>query len=108
MDYFNNYFPCITLVDLFYYSHSIYYRMSELLFFYLAIISSFPVLMGAIRLARFNIDHSEENQSSYFIGLPSPMAAISICSIVLLKIELNSNAHFINIPNIHNIAQNIT
>ena len=99
--------PSFLIFNLFYYSHSIDYRMSDLLFFYLAIISSFPVLMGAIRLARFNISHSEENQSLYFIGLPSPMAAISICSIVLLKIELSSNAYFINIPNIHSIAQNI-
>ena len=35
--------------------------VSEFLFIYIAIIASFPVLMGAIRLARFNVEHNEEN-----------------------------------------------
>ena len=68
-------------------------QISELLFLYLAVISSFPVLMGAIRLARFNIDHTQESKQSYFIGLPSPMSAITICSIVLLKLKLDPTAN---------------
>ena len=55
--------------------------------------SSFPVLMGAIRLARFNIDHTQESKQNYFIGLPSPMSAITICSIVLLKLKLDPTAN---------------
>ncbi len=46
------------------------------------IIASVPLIMGAIRLARFNI-LTENEMHSYFIGLPTPMNAISIASIVL-------------------------
>ena len=63
---------------------------SELLFIYLAIISSFPVLMGAIRLARFNVGHTKESKQNYFVGLPSPMSAITICSIILMKLKLET------------------
>jgi CDP-diacylglycerol--serine O-phosphatidyltransferase len=38
--------------------------------------------MGAIRLARFNTDVGDEN-SAYFTGLPTPMNALSIASLVL-------------------------
>ena len=62
--------------------------VSDLLFLYLAIISSFPVMMGAIRLARINVGHTQESKQNYFIGLPSPMSAITICSIILLKLKL--------------------
>ena len=70
---------------------NIFYSMgiSELSFLYLAIISAFPVLMGAIRLARFNVGHTKESKQNYFIGLPSPMSAITICSIILLKLKLD-------------------
>lgn len=76
--------PSVLIFNIFY-SEGI----SELLFLYLAIISAFPVLMGAIRLARFNIGHTQESKQNYFIGLPSPMSAITICSIVLLKLKLD-------------------
>ena len=61
---------------------------SEAFFLYLAFISSLPVIMGAIRLARFNVTHSQEGNKAYFIGLPSPMLAITVCSIVMMKINL--------------------
>ena len=87
--------PSVLIFNIFY-SEGI----SELLFLYLAIISAFPVLMGAIRLARFNIGHTQESKQNYFIGLPSPMSAITICSIVLLKLKLdptsNSNEFIFN------------
>ena len=80
---------------------------SDLLFYYLAIISSLPVLMGAIRLARFNVTHSEESQSRYFVGLPSPMAAITICAITLLTLfGLEEDSNFLIVNN-YEIAQNI-
>ena len=87
---------------------NIFYQdsISEILFLYLAIISSFPVLMGAIRLARFNVDHTQESKQSYFIGLPSPMSAIAICSIILLKLRLdptNNENEFLFNPNELNI-----
>ena len=46
------------------------------------IIASAPLFMGAIRLARFNTDVPGE-QSAYFTGLPTPMNALSIASLVL-------------------------
>jgi len=46
------------------------------------IIASAPLFMGAIRLARFNAEVSDE-QPAYFTGLPTPMNALSIASLVL-------------------------
>ena len=46
------------------------------------LIASAPLIMGAIRLARFNTDYASENPE-YFIGLPTPMNALSIASLVL-------------------------
>ena len=60
---------------------------SDLIFIYVAKLSSFPVLMGAIRLARFNVEHNEEEIQKYYTGLPSPMSAIAICAIILFKLE---------------------
>jgi len=92
--------PSFLIFNIFY---SFDNQVSEYLFLYLAIISSFPLLMGSIRLARFNVDHTKESKQSFFIGLPSPMAAIAICSIVLLKINLdptqNNNEFFFDPQN---------
>ena len=44
------------------------------------IIASAPLVMGAIRLARFNIG---EHDGHDFTGLPTPMNALSIASLVL-------------------------
>ena len=46
------------------------------------IIASVPLILGAIRLARFNVN-TEEIPSAYFIGLPTPINAISIGSLVI-------------------------
>ena len=46
------------------------------------VIASAPLFMGAIRLARFNSEVLYEQQS-YFTGLPTPMNALSIASLVL-------------------------
>ena len=46
------------------------------------LIASAPLIMGAIRLARFNTDITSENPA-YFTGLPTPMNALSIASLVL-------------------------
>jgi len=45
------------------------------------IIASSPLIMGAIRLARFNTE--EHDEQTNFIGLPTPMNALSIASLVL-------------------------
>ena len=46
------------------------------------IIASAPLIMGAIRLARFNTEEHNE-LSADFTGLPTPMNALSIASLVL-------------------------
>ena len=46
------------------------------------IIASAPLILGAIRLARFNMN-SEDVPSTYFSGLPTPVNAISIGSLVI-------------------------
>ena len=46
------------------------------------LIASAPLIMGAIRLARFNTEVYTENPA-YFTGLPTPMNALSIASLVL-------------------------
>ena len=46
------------------------------------IIASVPLILGAIRLARFNVD-DDETPSAYFTGLPTPINAISIGSLVI-------------------------
>ena len=46
------------------------------------IIASTPLIMGAIRLARFNIVEHNEHPAD-FTGLPTPMNALSIASLVL-------------------------
>ena len=65
--------------------------------FFGEIIASTPLLIGAIRLARFNID-SQHLNNTFFIGLPIPINAISIISIILFteNIKLNSAVFFLN------------
>ena len=83
--------PSVLIFNIFYSPDLV---IAESLFLYLAAISSLPVLMGAIRLARFNVDHTKESKQNYFVGLPSPMAAITVCSIVLLKLKLDSTINW--------------
>jgi CDP-diacylglycerol--serine O-phosphatidyltransferase len=45
------------------------------------IIASVPLILGAIRLARFNV--AAKTPSAYFTGLPTPINAISIGSLVI-------------------------
>ena len=80
---------------------------SDLIFIYVAMLSSFPVLMGAIRLARFNVEHNEEEIQKYYIGLPSPMSAISICSIILFKLESLDKFYDLDITEINFFTFNI-
>ena len=46
------------------------------------VIASAPLIMGAIRLARFN--STEDRPTDSFIGLPTPVNALAIASLVLL------------------------
>ena len=47
-------------------------------------LSFLPLLFAAFRLARFNVLSMENGNKSGFYGLPAPMAAVSISSIVIL------------------------
>ena len=46
------------------------------------LIASAPLILGAIRLARFNVAQTDGGSSS-FIGLPTPVSALSIAALVL-------------------------
>ena len=51
------------------------------------LISFLPLMFGTIRLARFNIDFSEEK--TFFIGLPTPVNALSLYGFMLFHYQLN-------------------
>lgn len=46
------------------------------------LIASAPLIIGAIRLAKFNVSQTE-NTTPFFTGLPTPMSALTISSLVL-------------------------
>ena len=52
-----------------------------------AIISFMPLLFGTIRLAKFNIDSNDEPKP-YFIGLTTPLAAITIIAFMLFNFQM--------------------
>jgi len=54
------------------------------------LIASIPLIMGAIRLARFNIDEESQGQVD-FLGLPTPMNALFIASLVLFTENIKTN-----------------
>lgn len=81
---------------------------SLLSFIVTAILCSFPLLMGAIRLARFNVEHDEENTKKYYDGLPTPMAAIAICALIMMQINLrNISLHDSSYVAITNISSQL-
>ena len=96
--------PSFLVFNILYESNS---HTSEFLFLYIAIVSSFPVLMGAIRLARFNVEHNEDEAKEYYVGLPSPMSAITICSIILLKLQLLDQSYNFTLSEINFFTFNI-
>ena len=55
-----------------------------------AVISFMPLLFGTIRLAKFNIDTSNEPKP-YFIGLTTPLSAITIISFMLFNFQMYGN-----------------
>jgi len=50
----------------------------------LLFITVFYPVMAAIRLARYNVEHSDEGATKAFRGLPSPGAAAIVCAWILL------------------------
>jgi len=55
-------------------------------FITLVVLSSFPVMLGAIRLARYNAIRNMRESVKY-IGMPTPANAIFICSLILFSIK---------------------
>lgn len=56
-----------------------YYRMD----WYVMILSAFPLIFGAFRLARFNVETEDLEKKGDFQGLPIPISAITLSSFVL-------------------------
>ena len=65
-----------------------HYELVSLNFIYLVIISSLPLVCGAIRLARFNA-YEEQSTNSYYLGLPTPGNALFICSCILFMFHMD-------------------
>ena len=68
---------------IFYYTYSIVYTNGIVELSYAIIVSSFPLVFGAIRLAKFNA-YTSQADKPYYSGLPTPANAIFICSSILL------------------------
>jgi len=60
-----------------------YYAYNLISLQYVILISAFPLVFGAIRLAKFNAYINQSNKS-YYLGLPTPANAIFICFSILL------------------------
>ena len=70
---------------IFYYS----YELIRLDLLSLILISSLPLVFGAIRLAKFNA-YSVQSDGSHYLGLPTPANAIFICSSILFYYQLSN------------------
>lgn len=68
-----------------------FYQFNELGIF----ISSLPAIMGALRLARFNVQLSSFEDKKYFNGFPIPSSALTICS-YLIFYHLNPSFNLIS------------
>ncbi len=55
-----------------------------------AVISFIPLLAGGVRLARFNVSQ-DESPLPFFIGLPTPVAALVISSFILFSSSVRSD-----------------
>ena len=78
----------------------------NLKFGYIIILSSLPLLCGAIRLAKFNA-YDEHSKESSYLGLPTPGNALFICAIIsLLDIFLMRPLSFIDtVSSLESIGQ---
>lgn len=57
------------------------------------ILAFLPLLFAAFRLARFNVLTLQDGKSDDYLGLPAPMGAITLSSIVLMYLE--THWHFL-------------
>lgn len=65
-----------------------YYTYDMIALQYIILISSFPLVCGAIRLAKFNA-YTNQSSKLYYSGLPTPANAIFICSSFLFINDLS-------------------
>jgi len=56
-----------------------------------AMIAFFPLLFGAIRLARFNVIAQSTGRKSYYLGLPVPVSAITMTSYLWFNYSIYKN-----------------
>ncbi len=70
---------------IFYYS----YELTHFDLISLILVSSLPLVFGAIRLAKFNA-YSIQSDGSHYLGLPTPANAIFICSSILFYYQLSN------------------
>jgi len=72
-----------------------FFKLPMLIFF-----SSFPLIFGAIRLAKYN-SLDEMRVSDNYLGLPTPANAIFICSLILFILNIEKYQNFKSIVNIN-------
>ena len=72
---------CPSLLTFVYY-HEILVLDNHLHFISLIFLSAFPLIFGAIRLAKYNAMKEMRNSEKY-LGLPTPANAILLCSLIL-------------------------
>ena len=76
---------CPTLLTFVYY-YEILFLENQINLVSLIFISSFPLLFGAMRLAKYNAMR-EMRESDKYLGLPTPANAILLCSLILFTLN---------------------
>ena len=83
---------CPSLLTFVYY-YQILVLESRLNISFLIFLSSFPLIFGAIRLAKYNA-MKEMRESDKYLGLPTPANAILLCSLILFAHKIVSFSSF--------------
>ena len=92
---------CPSLLTFVYY-HEILVLDNQLHFISLIFLSSFPLIFGAIRLAKYNA-MKEMRESDKYLGLPTPANAILLCSLILFVHKIFSVSNFFADNNIYDL-----
>ena len=92
---------CPSLLTFVYY-HEILVLDNQLHFISLIFLSSFPLIFGAIRLAKYNA-MKEMRESDKYLGLPTPANAILLCSLILFVHKIFSVSNFFVDNNIYDL-----
>ena len=92
---------CPSLLTFVYY-HEVLVLDNQLHFISLIFLSSFPLIFGAIRLAKYNA-MKEMRESDKYLGLPTPANAILLCSLILFVDKIFSVSNFFADNNIYDL-----